>query len=157
MDLVGRSSLSLTSPLHYYAPLTSLTLNLLLSSLPHSYPSATIPAPNPHSFLPPSYSPSVPTYLPVRERRERERERERELMREGDHLLHSVVGGCTALISHTAHLPVPPSLPDCRIPAPPLLPQRSFTPPRGTLSVDPESSRISPFLGDLEFRAKPRT
>ena len=118
MDLVGKSSLSLTSPLHYYAPLTSLTLNLLLSSPPHSYPSATIPAPNPHSFLPPSYSPSVPTYLPVRERRERERERERELMREGDHLLQSVVGGCTALITHTTHL-LSHLLPDCRIPAPP--------------------------------------
>jgi hypothetical protein len=120
MDLVGRSSLSLTSPLHYnYLPPTPLTLTLLLPSPPHSYPSATIPAPNPHSFLPPSYSPSVPTYLPVRERRERERERERELMREGDHLLQSVSRWmhCTDHTHNTSA--VPPSLPDCRIPAPP--------------------------------------
>ena len=48
MDLVGRSPRSPTSPPpHYYPPLTSPVLYLLLPSLPHSCPSTTIPASNP--------------------------------------------------------------------------------------------------------------
>jgi hypothetical protein len=142
------------------------------SNLPYSLPATILPSPLLPPLLPsllptsiPSYplhTPllSLPIYLSVR--RERERERERELMREGDHLLHSVVvGGCTALISHIAsYLPVLPTLLDCRIPAPPTLPQFSFAPGEssdvysassageltgGTLSVDSESSRFFPF------------
>ena len=126
-DLVGRSSLSLTSPLHYYSP----------SNLPYSQRATTLP-PTPTPLLPsllptpiPSYplhtpTPSLPIYLSVR--RERERETKRELMREGDHLLYPVVGGhthfslthniCTDLTHNTS---APPTLLNCRIPAPPPL------------------------------------
>jgi hypothetical protein len=174
MDLVGRSPRSPTSPPpHYYPPLTSPVLYLLLPSTPHSYPSTTIPAPNPHSFLPTSYSPSVTTYLPVREERERDRERAR--VDEGGSpptTLSSRWMHCTDL-THTQHTCLSYLL--CSTAAyrpPPTLPQFSFAPGEssdvysassageltgGTLSVDSESSRFFPFLSDLEFHTKPRT
>src|ERR1700734_1816883 len=69
MDLVGRSPRSPPPPPP--PPFTPLHPPLFFPLL------TPPPPPPPHSFLPTSYSPSVTTYLPVREERERDRERAR--------------------------------------------------------------------------------
>lgn len=67
-------------------------LYLLPDPSPTPYHPCPVSAPVFPSFLPPSYSPSVPILLPVREERERESERVRvdEGGREREHPLHCV-------------------------------------------------------------------
>jgi hypothetical protein len=74
MDLVGRSSLSLTSPLHYYSP-SNLQRATTLPPTPTPLLPSLLPTPIP-SY--PLHTPllSLPIYLSVKGERERERESE---------------------------------------------------------------------------------